>query len=148
MNALGKVVEQCCFKVDISTSEYHPLALKVLGVRVGPVAQEWQKFDFKQYTKENIHPIFSILRSGYDALRPLYQRMFIDLAVYQADWTSHAYFYNVWRYVHGERDEDALVKLVSLSLSTFENYILYMNYQRLQKEMFILYHIFRTINLY
>lgn len=112
MNALGKVVEQCCFKVDISTSEYHPLALKVLGVRVGPVAQEWQKFDFKQYTKENIHPIFSILRSGYVALRPLYQRMFIDLAVYQADWTSHAYFYNVWRYVHGERDEDALVKLL------------------------------------
>nr|PNR42739.1 hypothetical protein PHYPA_017569 [Physcomitrium patens] len=91
---------------------HYSAIMQVLGVRVGPVAQEWQKFDFKQYTKENIHPIFSILRSGYDALRPLYQRMFIDLAVYQADWTSHAYFYNVWRYVHGERDEDALVKLL------------------------------------
>lgn len=40
---LEKLVEQCCFQLrDMSTSEYHPLSLKVLGSQVGLDTKGWQ----------------------------------------------------------------------------------------------------------
>ncbi|KAG0599545.1 hypothetical protein M758_12G160500 [Ceratodon purpureus] len=80
---LGKFVDKCCFNVeDWSLQEYHPLALKVLGTRMGPDPREWCKIviDFKHPGNEGEHPLFSILRSSYDTLRPqIYQMMFMDL---------------------------------------------------------------------
>lgn len=111
-DTLEKLVEQCPFQVeDMSTSEYHPLALKVLGSQVGVDIEGWQHIVRKHCSTENIHPIFSILRSSYDLLRPQYQRMYLDLALYQLD-RKH-YCYAMWRYVHGERDKNFMLKLVS-----------------------------------
>lgn len=118
-------VERCSFSVEgMASKEYHPLALKVLGTRVGPHPEKWQniRIDFKYYENEDRHPIFSILRSSYDALNPDYQRMFLDIAIrgsekeFAAELNTE--FEVSWhmRFLYGETDERATSEMVVLNL--------------------------------
>jgi hypothetical protein len=69
---------------------YHPLALKALGAQLSITSSqgflEWKerlsKVDFKR-SRDTIHPIFSILRTGYDALpSDMDKLLFLDVALY------------------------------------------------------------------
>ena len=126
-SAVEMLVEQCNFKTeDRVEQEYHPLALKVLGTRVGPNPEKWCdiEIDFKRSENENIHHIFSILRSSYDALIPRYQRMFLDLALSRSDYIDGISEYDMeWqmRCLYGENKQGKncfISKLVSLILFT------------------------------
>ena len=79
-------VERCNFKVgDMISQEYHPLALKVLGTRVGPHPKEWVNvgIDSRFIDNECNHDVFSILRLSYDTLSPQYKRMFLGIVLWK-----------------------------------------------------------------
>ena len=77
-------MEQRCFQLeDVSTSKYHPLSLKVLDSQADPKTKGWQNIFTNHCSTKNIQHIFSILRSSYYLLHPQYQRMYLDLTLYQ-----------------------------------------------------------------
>lgn len=94
-------VQQCCFRKDDGKSKsyhYHPLALDVLGRQLGCInPKEWRaqlhKIDqigqdiFNQ-SRENKHPIFSILRTSFDTLPPEDQMLFMDIGLFIPDFVS------------------------------------------------------------
>ena len=116
---MERFVERCNFRVEgMASQEYHPLALKVLGTRVGPYPEEWHKLkiDFKYYENEDTHPIFSILRSSYDALNLVFQRMFLDIALLVGNDANGVGLLGVqWqmRCLYGETDEGSISDMVS-----------------------------------
>jgi hypothetical protein len=89
--ALEKLMKHCCFRVGDAKQEYHPLALRVLGTRVGTVdTKEWLDIaaNLNIYVTGNVLPVFSILRSSYDNLSSECQRMFLDLALSRSGTTA------------------------------------------------------------
>ncbi|KAG0584041.1 hypothetical protein KC19_3G180800 [Ceratodon purpureus] len=88
--AINKCVALCYFKKgDDKGGHYLPLALKALGMQLGCLGRnplEWVKAlpkakDFN-YLQEEQNPVFSILRSSFDRLRPMDQSLFMDLIIY------------------------------------------------------------------
>ncbi|KAG0623537.1 hypothetical protein M758_3G181400 [Ceratodon purpureus] len=88
--AINKCIALCYFnKGDNKGGHYLPLALKALGTHLGYLGRnplDWVKAlpkvkDFN-YLQEEQNPVFSILRSSYDRLRPMDQSLFMDLVVY------------------------------------------------------------------
>jgi len=67
----------------------HPLTLKALGARLRIICDtdplQWSEhledLDFKM-SHDRVHPLFSILRTGYDALPEGHKFVFIDIALY------------------------------------------------------------------
>ncbi|KAG0605826.1 hypothetical protein M758_9G090600 [Ceratodon purpureus] len=94
-----RCVERCYFlKEDGSGSwHYHPLALDVLGRQLSRLIDlnEWVMLldrideDIFNQSRGNNHPIFSILRTSFDALSLSDQLMFIDVALYLPDRQSY-----------------------------------------------------------
>lgn len=116
--AMESFVERCNFGVEgMASQEYHPLALKVLGTRVGANPEEWQniRIDFKHYENEETHPIFSILRSSYDAMKRGYQKLFLDIALFGRDVNSVSLVDVEWqmRCLYGETDKRVISDMVS-----------------------------------
>jgi hypothetical protein len=97
LNIVIGCVEECRFGTggDATSSckaksTYHPLALKVLGSQFRSIGLEvcrWKeslgklKVDKFNMLKDKKHPIFSVLRLGYDALRQQEQYIFLDLSL-------------------------------------------------------------------
>lgn len=87
---IQRCVQRCWFLKDGDKGyHYHPLALDVLGRQLGYIdLKEWNaqldKIDediFNQ-SKENNHPVFSIVRKIFDALSPEDQLLFMDVALF------------------------------------------------------------------
>lgn len=80
-DVIVRCVEQCF--------QGHPLALKALGARLRIISdvdpQQWSEhledLDFKM-SHDRVHPIFSILRTSYDALPEGHKFVYIDIALY------------------------------------------------------------------
>ncbi|KAG0588621.1 hypothetical protein KC19_2G256600 [Ceratodon purpureus] len=99
LDIIKRCVEVCKFtKTDIGGSEcgssahhYLPLALKVWGTQLGHVSKDpmsWveslktlNEHKFNHF-RERVHPLFSLLRQGYDKLDVQEQRIFLDLAIF------------------------------------------------------------------
>ncbi|KAG0588935.1 hypothetical protein KC19_2G279700 [Ceratodon purpureus] len=87
-----RCVERCYFqkKDDSKSCHYHPLALDVLGRQLSRLTDlnEWVMLldrideDIFNQSRENNHPIFSILRKSFDGLSPGDQLLFMDVALY------------------------------------------------------------------
>lgn len=126
---INQCVEQCRFlKMNIGlkahTHHYLPLALKVLGSQLGgksPDPSEWKERlnkpkdrMFNQFN-ERQHPVFSVLRQGYDWLCPEQQHMFLDLAlniVPQSAWYNNSVW--EWLSVMYKISQDDVKEKVSL----------------------------------
>lgn len=96
---IDKCMEKCCFTKEESANSSHnrslkkrylPLALKVLGSQLQRVTLEksnpqifMEKLSGECFNmlREKEHPIFSILRLGYDALRLEDRHIFLDMAL-------------------------------------------------------------------
>ncbi|KAG0588560.1 hypothetical protein KC19_2G252200 [Ceratodon purpureus] len=99
LDIIKRCVEVCKFtKTDIGGSEcgssaYHylPLALKVWGTQLGHVSKDpmsWveslktlNEHKFNRF-EEQVHPLFSLLRQGYDKLGVKEQHIFLDLVIF------------------------------------------------------------------
>ncbi|KAG0608491.1 hypothetical protein M758_8G109700 [Ceratodon purpureus] len=86
---ITQCVQRCHFgKGDGISHHYHPLALKVLGAQLGNDPEEWleklnESDTFNQYReKEDMHPVFSILRRSFDTLNNEDQALFMDVALF------------------------------------------------------------------
>ncbi|KAG0627859.1 hypothetical protein M758_2G233500 [Ceratodon purpureus] len=86
-----RCVKRCYFKKedDSNSCHYHPLALDVLGRQLSRLdLKEWVILldrideDIFNQSRENNHPIFSILRKSFDALSPGNQLLLMDVALY------------------------------------------------------------------
>ncbi|KAG0562531.1 hypothetical protein KC19_9G153800 [Ceratodon purpureus] len=87
-----RCVERCYFQKEdgCGSCHYHPLALDVLGRQLSRLTDlnEWVILldrideDIFNQSRENNHPIFSILRRSFDALSPGDQLLFMDVALY------------------------------------------------------------------
>ncbi|KAG0588953.1 hypothetical protein KC19_2G280800 [Ceratodon purpureus] len=87
-----RCVKRCYFKKQNRSRRchYHPLALDVLGRQLSRLTDlnEWVMLldrideDIFNQSRENNHPIFSILRKSFDALSPGDQLLFMDVALY------------------------------------------------------------------
>jgi hypothetical protein len=84
-----KCIRNCCFssKNGNDQGSYLPLALKALGSQLGSIGhnilrweQVLEKVEFNML-RDKKHPIFSVLRVGYDALNEKDQHIFLDLAL-------------------------------------------------------------------
>jgi hypothetical protein len=125
--ALEKLMKHCCFRVNGAIQEYHPLALRVLGTRVGPLdTKEWLDVaaNLKYDVTGNVHPVFSILRSSYDTLSSECQRMFLDLALSRSDTTAalldHMFLHRLsWLYPIESVFYNAIVSFHARMTSTF-----------------------------
>ncbi|KAG0562697.1 hypothetical protein KC19_9G165600 [Ceratodon purpureus] len=90
-----RCVERCYFLKDDGSGSchYHPLALDVLGRQLSRLIDlnEWVILldqideDIFNQSRENNHPIFSILRKSFDALSLGDQLLFMDVALYLPD---------------------------------------------------------------
>ncbi|KAG0627867.1 hypothetical protein M758_2G234200 [Ceratodon purpureus] len=87
-----RCVKRCYFQKedDSKSSHYHPLALDVLGKQLSRLTDlnEWVMLldrideDIFNQSRENNHPIFSILRKSFDGLSTGDQLLFMDVALY------------------------------------------------------------------
>ena len=134
-----KCVQRCYFeKNDGSGSfHYHPLALNVLGTGLSRLtkAKEWA--DVLKSTDEDIfnpsrdqdHPVFSIMRKSFDTLSREDQMLFVDVAIFLPDLHGfhQRYFrnsrgvrlYKVYKWlalVHGMRSAKDVKRAVSVEL--------------------------------
>lgn len=102
-----EIIEQCvekCRFVKRDAYHYLPLALKVWGSQLGSISQDplkWVKslnilnnHKFNPLKVLN-HPVFSLLRQGYDMLCPEERHIFLDLALFVSPLGSH-YMFSVW----------------------------------------------------
>ena len=116
MEIVKRCVEECSFPREVGDgyfeekTEYHPLALKVLGSGLGSLGNEvwrWEKrleklrSDKFNLSLEKKHRVFSILRLGYDALCTQEQRIFMDLAlIWIPEWRSENFRSSLdWRWL-------------------------------------------------
>ncbi|KAG0561405.1 hypothetical protein KC19_9G062400 [Ceratodon purpureus] len=87
-----RCVKRCYFQKedDTQSCHYHPLALDVLGRQLSRLTDlgEWVMLldrideDVFNQSRENNHPLFSILRKSFDALSSGDQMLFMDVALY------------------------------------------------------------------
>ncbi|KAG0588925.1 hypothetical protein KC19_2G278800 [Ceratodon purpureus] len=87
-----RCLERCYFQKEDGNGgfHYHPLALDVLGRQLSRLTdlKEWVILldrideDIFNQSRENNHPIFSILRKSFDALSPGNQLLLMDVALY------------------------------------------------------------------
>ncbi|KAG0588944.1 hypothetical protein KC19_2G280600 [Ceratodon purpureus] len=87
-----RCVKRCYFQKedDNKSCHYHPLALDVLGKQLSRLTDlgEWVMLldrideDIFNQSRENNHPIFSILRKSFDGMSPGDQLLFMDVALY------------------------------------------------------------------
>ncbi|KAG0627844.1 hypothetical protein M758_2G232200 [Ceratodon purpureus] len=87
-----RCLERCYFQKEDGNGSfhYHPLALDVLGRQLSRLTdlKEWVILldrideDIFNQSRENNHPIFSILRKSFDALSPGNQLLLMDVALY------------------------------------------------------------------
>jgi hypothetical protein len=87
-------VEQCHFSKDSSKgqSHYHPLALKVLGGQLrnsgsrdlSAWVEETKRCGVDKFNQLGLgkHPVFGILRRGYDMLPPECKSLFVDVVLF------------------------------------------------------------------
>jgi hypothetical protein len=87
-------VEQCYFSKDSSKgqSHYHPLALKVLGGQLrnsglGDLStwvEELKRYEGDKFNQDDLleHPVFGILRRGFDRLKPECKSLFVDVVLF------------------------------------------------------------------
>jgi hypothetical protein len=87
-------VEQCRFSKDDSKgqSHYHPLALKVLGgqlrnsgsVDLSTWVEELKRYEGDKFNQDDLleHPVFGILRRGFDRLKPECKSLFVDVVLF------------------------------------------------------------------
>eukprot|EP01018_Ginkgo_biloba_P033964 Gb_01384 [translate_table: standard] len=90
----------CKFKRDIATAntyigvpgyeineyQYHPLALNAIGAQLGSNPNSWKeraaRLNFKR-SRDNEHPIFSVLESSFQTLpSERHRQIFLDIALY------------------------------------------------------------------
>jgi hypothetical protein len=134
LGIIDQCVQECHFlKKDLgsktSTRHYHPLALKVLGSQMGDRSRDplrWveplNKLKDRKSNQSNIsllHDVYSVLRQGYDWLKPEQQHIFLDLAlnvVPQSAWYNNS----VWEWLsvmHKNMPQDDVKESVSPCLS-------------------------------
>ncbi|KAG0627870.1 hypothetical protein M758_2G234400 [Ceratodon purpureus] len=87
-----RCLKRCCFQKQDGSGNchYHPLALDVLGRQLSRLTDlnEWVMLldrideDIFNQSRENNHPIFSILRKSFDALCSGDQLLLMDVALY------------------------------------------------------------------
>lgn len=85
-------VQRCYFKKDNGSDSrhYHPLALDVLGRQLARLTdlKEWVDLldrideDIFNQSREDSHPMFSILRKSFDTLALEDQMLFMDVALF------------------------------------------------------------------
>ena len=86
-----RCIKRCHFHKDSGSTSYHyhPLALNVLGSQLGFIdPKEWRAQldnvdeDIFNASRDNGHPIFSILRKSFDTLVPEDQLLFMDVVLF------------------------------------------------------------------
>ncbi|KAG0556582.1 hypothetical protein KC19_11G064700 [Ceratodon purpureus] len=85
-------VERCRFDkggaMGKSGFQYLPLAIKVLAGQLGGSSKDpldWREGMWKlnfNLSQERVHPVFSVLRTGYDSLSVSQQLLFMDVALF------------------------------------------------------------------
>ncbi|KAG0556588.1 hypothetical protein KC19_11G065200 [Ceratodon purpureus] len=91
-DVVEQCVERCWFHkggaVSTARFQYVPLAIKVLAGQLGESSKDpldWREQMSKpnfNLSQERVHPIFSILRTGYDSLSVTQQLLFMDVALF------------------------------------------------------------------
>jgi len=122
-----EIIKQCVDKCRFEKADaYHylPLALKVWGSQLGSISShpsKWVKslkilndHKFNPLRVLN-HPVFSLLRQGYDMLRQEERHIFLDLALFFSPLGSH-YMFSIWDWlsiIH-KKSRDIIENSVSL----------------------------------
>ena len=130
---ISRCIQRCYYLKGDGTFHYHPLALQVLGELLGSVGYDsdlWEmhlhRIDmFDDEISGNNHPIFSILRTSYDALSPEFQMLFVDIALFApSGWV----YENLWDWlsmVHGLRADEITRRVRLCSVLFNVNFVEY-----------------------
>ncbi|KAG0601931.1 hypothetical protein M758_11G148700 [Ceratodon purpureus] len=114
-------IERCYFrKDDRNNYHYHPLALEVLSIQLSTLnPYEWMEQlmtvdTFNQFCDRK-HPIFSILRTGYDNLKSQDdQDLFMDIVLFSPEDDKYETRTNVFEWlsmVHGKSINTIITKV-------------------------------------
>lgn len=84
-DVLMECLQRCYFSKDDGDCHFLPLALEVLGLRLGRNADQWKgklELDTLSQPQEREHPVFSLLRRRFDVLDKEDQVLFMDAALF------------------------------------------------------------------